>query len=64
MPTRCEGGRLYFKHGLKTAGAAGQVVGGPGQGPRRRLEPNGDESMDLAGFFALFGQGGRALIAT
>lgn len=62
MPTRVDAQRVYFINALKTPVAPGSVIEGPGKGPKRRLEMNGQESMELAGFLALFARGGKALL--
>lgn len=55
-------GRAYFDNPLKTAALPGSEIGGVGKGPLRRLEANGEESMDLAFFITLFENGGKALL--
>lgn len=62
IPTRVAGQRLYFINALKTAAAPGSEIDGPGKGPKRRLEANGEESMALSSFLTLFGRGGKALL--
>lgn len=62
LPTRVEGQRIYFINALKTAASPGGEIEGPGKGPRRRLEANGEESMELNRFLTLFGRGGKALL--
>lgn len=54
--------RVYFNNGLKTDLPPGSVIEGPESGPERRVEPNGEESMDLVRFVALFARGGKAML--
>lgn len=60
--TRLEGDRIFFINALKTTKPAGTMIGGPEQGPLRRLEASGEESMETALFMTLFALGGKALI--
>lgn len=60
--THLAAGRVCFINALKSHQAPGTVIQGAGKGPERRLEPNGEESMDLERFIALFKAGGKAMI--
>lgn len=57
--TRIEERRVHFFNAQRVEAPAGSVLGRPG--PERRVEPNGEESMDLVRFRALFAQGGKAM---
>lgn len=59
---RVEGERVYFINALKTPGAPGTELGGPEQGPLRRIEEAGEESMPLANFVTLFVGGGQGML--
>lgn len=60
--THVAAGRVHFINALKSHLAPGTVIQGAGKGPVRRVEPNGEESMELERFVALFQQGGKAMI--
>lgn len=60
--TRVAAGRVHFINALKSPLAPGTVLHGAGKGPERRLEPDGEESMELGRFVALFQAGGKAMI--
>lgn len=60
--TGVAGGRVHFINALKSPHAPGTVIQGEGKGPERRLEPNGEESMEIDRFVSLFKQGGKAMI--
>lgn len=61
--THVAGERIYFINALKTPAKPGETLGGPGKGPQRRFEANGEESMPLGQFQGIFRQGGRAMIS-
>jgi hypothetical protein len=53
-----EGGRICFFNPAAAAGLrAGTHLGGPGQGPPRRVEHDNVQSMDLAEFARFFAEG-------
>lgn len=56
--TAWEDGRVRFLNSLPHDGATGLELGGPGEGPMRRLEALGEESMDEKTFSALMALGG------
>jgi len=60
--THVSGGRVYFINALKSNLAPGTVIQGTSKGPVRRVETNGEESMETERFVALFQQGGKAMI--
>lgn len=60
--TRVSAGRVHFINALKSHQPSWTVITGPGKGPERRVEPTGEESMDLGRFVSLFEQGGKAMI--
>jgi thiamine pyrophosphate-dependent acetolactate synthase large subunit-like protein len=61
--TRVANNRVYFINALKNKARPGQTLGGPGAGPVRRMEADGEESMDLAGFKAVYARGGQAMLS-
>ncbi|HEY9854292.1 MAG TPA: hypothetical protein V6D05_01055 [Stenomitos sp.] len=60
--THVSAGRVHFINALKSDLAPGTVIQGTAKGPMRRVEPNGEESMETERFVALFQQGGKAMI--
>lgn len=54
--------RVYFLNSVPSGAPAGTQLGGPGQGPVRRAEADGKESMDGRAFESLWSFGGRAVI--
>ena len=60
--THIADGRVYFINALKTAKPPGTTVGGVDQGPLRRLEPSGEESIETPMFLTLFMSGGKAML--
>lgn len=60
--SRVAEGRVYFVNALKTVKPVGEVIGGVDRGPLRRVEPNGEESIEMPMFLTLFLAGGKALI--
>ncbi|MBO9540237.1 hypothetical protein J7643_06565 [bacterium] len=58
--TQVDARRIRFFNAQRTDAPAGTVLGAPG--PERRVEANGEESMDLVRFVALFAQGGKAML--
>ncbi len=60
--TRAAAGRVFFINALKSGQAPGTLIQGTGKGPERRLEPTGEESMELERFVTLFKSGGKAML--
>lgn len=60
--TRFANGRIYFINALKTDLPVGSIIEGHEKGPTRRIEPAGEESLDLESFLTLFNAGGTAMI--
>ena len=60
--TRLEAGRVYFVNALHATAPVGTTLEGREQGPQRRVEGLGEESMELDRFKALFARGGQAML--
>lgn len=58
--TGLEERRVRFFNARRTEASPGTLLGEPG--PERLVEANGEESMDLVRFFAVFAQGGKAML--
>ena len=60
---RLSGDRVFYCNPLPGRHLqAGETGGVTGRGPFRRIEPSGEESMDVATFRRLFSQGGSAIL--
>lgn len=55
-------GRVYFTNSVPSSAPVGTQLGGPGEGPARRVEAGGKESMEGQAFASLWSFGGRAMI--